>query len=126
MPVIIDRDIVRNKVARALKDVLDNEKVEELVEVIYDDVYMRLKEEVEERIEKDEAKEEFNLLRSEIKILAETMKMGFERTDKRFEDLIHYIDKRFEDMNKRISILTWIVSLWLSLLSLITVIFKFF
>ncbi len=40
-----------------------------------------------------------NLLevKSEIRLLAETMKEGFKSIDKRFED----INKRFEDMNKR-------------------------
>jgi len=53
--------------------------------------------------------------KSEIRLLAETMKEGFKAVDrrfevvyerfaaidKRFEDLYHYLDKRFDDMNKR-------------------------
>ena len=36
-------------------------------------------------------------IRSDIKTLAEIMKQGFERVDKRFEDMQMYMDKRFED-----------------------------
>jgi len=50
--------------------------------------------------------------KSEIRLLAETMKEGFKVVDRRFEDmhkymdkrfddLYHYMDKRFEDTNKR-------------------------
>lgn len=163
---MIDRNVLKQKIIRmflnALKEKIDEKKMEdfaeEFVEVIYDDVYLKLKEEVEEKVEKGEVSNEFNLLRSEIKILAETMKMGFEAIEKRFEDqnqifnkrfeeqtqmfnkrfeeqnqmfnkrfedLIHYFDKRFEDMNRRMTMLTWIISLWLSLLSIIMVVFKF-
>ena len=43
-------------------------------------------------------------LRSDVRVIAETMKQGFERVDKRFEDVnarFEQVDRRFEDMNAR-------------------------
>ncbi|OQX29941.1 MAG: hypothetical protein B0D92_01025, partial [Spirochaeta sp. LUC14_002_19_P3] len=48
----------------------------------------------------------------------ELVKLSIEITNKRFEELIHYIDKRFEavdkrfeDMNKRMNFQTWLLGL---------------
>ena len=60
-------------------------------------------------------------IRSDIKTLAEIVKQGFERMDKRFEA----VDKRFEDMDKRFSIMFKFMSLGFTLLALIMVISKF-
>ena len=46
--------------------------------------------------------------------------------NQRFHELRSDIDKRFEDMNKRFSFLTWVITSWLSLLTLLTILFKFF
>ena len=91
-------------------------------------------------------KNEYQELKSDVKLIAETMKQGFENmnkrfeaVDKRFEDMYKYMDKRFEavdkrfeavdkrfdDMNKKISILIWVMSLWMGLFSGISVILKF-
>jgi len=78
-------------------------------------------------------------INNKIEILTRTMKVGFENMEKRFTDLIHYIDKRFEDMNKRfedmnkrfedmnkkINLLIWIISLWMGLFSGISLVLKF-
>ena len=43
-------------------------------------------------------------IRADIKVLAETMKQGFENIDRRFEDInrrFEDINRRFEDINKR-------------------------
>ena len=52
--------------------------------------------------------------------------------DRRFEDMHKYMDKRFEDMNKRfvdmnkkINLLIWIISLWMGLFSGISLVLKF-
>jgi len=37
-------------------------------------------------------------LRSDVRLLAETMKEGFKAVDKRFEDMYKHMDKRFEDL----------------------------
>jgi len=50
----------------------------------------------------------------------------FEAIDKKFEELLHYVDKRFEDMNKKINILIWVVSLWLTVFSAISLILRIF
>ena len=78
-------------------------------------------------------------IRSDIKILAEIVKQGFERMDKRFEavdkrfeavnkrfeDMHKYMDKRFEDMDKRFSMMLKFMSLGFTVLALIMVISKF-
>ena len=38
---------------------------------------------------------------SDIKLLTETMKRGFESVDKRFEDMYNYMNKRFDAVDKR-------------------------
>ncbi|RKX81775.1 MAG: hypothetical protein DRP57_11335 [Spirochaetes bacterium] len=70
---------------------------------------------LESLMEKEKAENEFHELKSDLKIIAETMKEGFrlmekrfeqidrrfEQVDKRFEDMYHYMDKRFEQVDKR-------------------------
>ncbi len=54
--------------------------------------------------QKEATNTQFLELKNEIKILAETMKLGFENNDKRFEDMnkrFGDMNNRFEDMNKR-------------------------
>ena len=63
--------------------------------------------------------------RGDIRILAETMKRGFETIDKRFEDTYKYMDKRFEDINKRFTMMFTFMNIGFSILIIITIIFKF-
>jgi len=70
--------------------------------------------------------------RSDIKVLAETMKLGFESVekrfeavDKRFEDMYRYMDKRFEDMNRRFTMMFTFMNVGFSILIIITILFKF-
>ena len=67
---------------------------------------------IENVVEREYANRQFAEIKSDIKILAETMQEGFkqidkrfeqvdkrfEQVDKRFEDMYHFMDKRFEDM----------------------------
>ena len=64
-------------------------------------------------------------IRSDIKTLAEIMKQGFERVDKRFEDMQKYMDKRFEDVGKRFSMMFKFMSLGFTILAIIMVVFEF-
>jgi len=89
-------------------------------------------------------------LRSDIKLIAETMQQGFEAIDKRFEDIFkymdkrfeavdkrfeavdkrfedmyRYMDKRFEDMNKRFTMMFTFMNIGFSILIIITILFKF-
>lgn len=66
---------------------------------------------------------EKNLLeiKSEIKLLTETMKLGFEAIDKRFEA----VDKRFEDMNKRFTMMFTFMNIGFGIIILITILVKF-
>ncbi|MBA7553491.1 hypothetical protein ES705_46083 [subsurface metagenome] len=42
-------------------------------------------------------------IKSDIKILTEIQKQGFEQVDKRFEDMFKYMDKRFEEVTNSIN-----------------------
>lgn len=35
------------------------------------------------------------------------------------------IDQRFSDLNQRFTTLTWVITVWFSLLTLLTILFKF-
>ena len=97
-------------------------------------------------IQKSDYRQNNSELKSEIKVLAETMREGFrafdkrcEAVDKRFEDLYRYMDNRFEDMNnrfadmnshfnnlnKRFNMMFSFMSVGISIIILLTVIFKF-
>ncbi len=70
---------------------------------------------IENVIEREYANRQFSEIKSDIRILAETMQEGFrqidkrfeqidkrfEQVDKRFEDMYRYMDKRFEQIDKR-------------------------
>jgi len=94
-----------------------------------------------ENIVKKESYEKEQLeIRNDIKTLTELMKQGFESMDKRFEALqqqmdkrfeslqqemdkrFESVDKRFEDLNKRIGFMSWFVP---SIITIVVVILKF-
>ena len=55
-------------------------------------------------VKSDTYHEDIVELKSDVRIVAETMKQGFAQTDRRFEDMnnrFEDMNKRFEDMNKR-------------------------
>ena len=75
-------------------------------------------------------------LEEELKAQRELMEARFEAVDRRFEDLIHYmdrrfedlihhIDQRFEDMNRRFTMLTWLISSLFGALAVLMTVFKF-
>ena len=92
-------------------------------------------------------------VKNEIKLLAETMKQGFnsidkrfvavdkrfesidkrfeavdkrfEAVDKRFEDMYKYMDKRFEDMNKKFTMMFTFMNIGFGIIILLTILFKF-
>ena len=101
-------------------------------------------------VQKDAYDHNITELRSDIKVLAETMKQGFESIDKRFEDMYKYMDKRFEDMykymdkrfgdmnkrfedmnkrfedmNKRFNMMFTFMNIGFGIIILITILFKF-
>ena len=59
--------------------------------------------------------------KSDIKILAESQKQGFEQVDKRFEDM----NNRFIDMSKKFTMSSTILNIGIGLIILMTIIFKF-
>jgi hypothetical protein len=90
-------------------------------------------------------KEQYEI-KSDIKILAELVKQGFERMDKRFEDMqiqmnkrFEAVDKRFEavdrrfedvnsrfdDMSKKFTMMFAFMNIGLGILIAVTIIFKF-
>jgi hypothetical protein len=83
-------------------------------------------------VRKDSYEKEQLEIRSDIKTLAEIVKQGFEHTDKRFEDMQKYmdkrfeaVDKRFEDMNKKFSMMFTFMNIGFTIIVLLTVLFKF-
>ncbi len=76
---------------------------------------------VENVVRKEEYGQEVSEIKSDIKVLAEVMKQGFEDVNKRFED----VNKRFDDMNKKFSMMFAFMNIGFSILVLITIIFKF-
>ena len=71
-------------------------------------------------------------IKSDIKILAESQKQGFEQVDKRFEDMFRYMDKRFEDMNnrfndmsKKFTMSSTILNIGIGIIICMTIIFEF-
>jgi hypothetical protein len=45
--------------------------------------------------------------------------------DKRFEDLVHYMDKRFEQFDKRFSSFQWLIGTGLMLIAVLMTVFEF-
>ncbi len=83
-------------------------------------------------VRRESYEKERHEIRSDIKTLAEIMKQGFERVDKRFEgmykrfeDMQKYMDKRFEDVDKRFSMMFKFMSLGFTILAIIMVVFEF-
>ncbi len=98
---------------------------------------------------KQDMDHQFAEVKSDIRILAETMKQGFEQVnkrfeavDKRFEDMnkrfedmnkrfedmnkrFEDINKRFEDINKKLNIFMGLVGLWIAIFSTISLVVKF-
>ncbi len=66
-------------------------------------------------LEREEINKRFLEISNEIKLLSETVKMGFEHTN-----------KRFEDVNKKINILIWVFTIWMTLFSALSVFLKLY
>ena len=78
-------------------------------------------------------------IKSDIKILAESQKQGFEQVDKRFEDMFRYMNKRFRDINnrfedmnnrfndmsKKFTMSSTILNIGIGIIICMTIIFKF-
>jgi hypothetical protein len=61
----------------------------------------------------------------ELKAQRDLMQQGFNAIDKRFEDLIHYMDKRFESIEKRFSSLQWLIGIGITLIAVLMAAFEF-
>jgi len=66
-------------------------------------------------LERDEINKRFLQLENDIKLLSETVKLGFEN-----------VNKRIEDTNKKINILIWVISLWMTLFTGLAVFLKLY
>ncbi len=60
-------------------------------------------------------------IKSDIRILAESQKHGFEQVNKRFEDM----NNRFKDMSKKFTMSSTILNIGIGLIICMTIIFKF-
>ena len=112
------------------------EIVEKLFEKKFEDYATRYLTARERGIDLTGSAERLIRLEEELKAQRELMEDRFEAMDKRFEDLIHYMDKRFEDlihymdkrfedMNRRFTMLTWLISSLFGALALLMTVFKF-
>jgi hypothetical protein len=78
--------------------------------------------------QKDEYMTEIGSMRSDIQILAESMKQNFERVDMRFEAVdkrFVAVDKRFDDMNKRFTMMFSFVTIGFVVLSTLVTVYQF-
>ena len=118
---------------------------------------------------REDIDQHLRVLGNDIKVISETIKIGFEKVDKRFEDMYKLMDKRFEDMykhidkrfedmykhidkrfedvnkrfedvnkrfedmnkrfedtSKKINILIWVISLWMTLFTSLSVFIKLY
>ena len=68
-------------------------------------------------------------IRGDIRVLAETMKLGFEQGDKRFEMLIDQMNRRFDDVQRNferhMTTIQWGGSLLFGLLAALMSLYKF-
>ena len=83
-------------------------------------------------VKKENYEKDKSSVRSDIAILAENMKLGFERTDQRFEAMqiqmdrrFDAVDKRFDAVDKRLSMMFVFMNIGMSLIILMTILFKF-
>jgi len=65
-------------------------------------------------IQKSAYQQNTNEPKSDVKVLAETMKVGF-----------NSVDKRFEDMNKRFNMMFTFMNIGFGIIILLTILFKF-
>ena len=94
-------------------------------------------------LEREEINKRFLEISNEIKLLSETVKIGFEHINKRFEDMnkrfedmnkrfddmnrrFEDMNQRFEDTNKKINILIWVFTIWMTLFSALSVFLKLY
>jgi len=79
--------------------------------------------------EKEDIRGDIKVILTEIKNLNENMNRRFEDmlkyVDKRFEDMIKYVDKRFEDMNRRFDMMFKFMSLGFGVVTILITVFKF-
>ena len=75
----------------------------------------------ENLVKRQNYRDDIGALKSDVRVIAETMKQGFASTDKRFEDM----SLRFEDLSKRAANGFTYMNVILGILVLITVLFKF-
>jgi hypothetical protein len=45
--------------------------------------------------------------------------------NRRLEEIIHYSDKRFEDMNKKFNLITWLIGVGFTVLTVLITVFRF-
>ena len=92
----IPKSIITNILAQAI-ETKSRENVDEFVDIIYDN--MQAGDIHKEKILRNESSIEKQHI--EIMGILDAVKEGFKNVDKRFEDLIHYMDKRFDAVDKR-------------------------
>ena len=83
-------------------------------------------------VQKDEHMTEVGSIRSDTQILGETMMQGFERVDRRFENMLSLmdrrfeaVDKRFDDMNKRFTMMFSFITIGFVVVTTLVTVYQF-
>ena len=128
--------IPKSALFNALKGAIetkDENRISELTDIIYTNMhYMGLQ---SARISNNSG--EISQMHSEIKSAIDSMREGFDRSDKRFDDYIHQIDKRFdnlfhqmdkrfESVDKRFTFQSWLIGIGFVTINSIVVFLKLF
>lgn len=79
-------------------------------------------------VKKESYEKEQQGIRSDIKELAQIVRLGFERMDERFEAVdkrFEQVDKRFDDMHKKFTMMFTFMNLGMGIIILVTLLVKF-
>ena len=80
---------------------------------------------LESLAKKAENMSEIGAVRTNIALLAQSMKEGFEASDRRFTDLLNHMNARFEDVSKRFNMMLAFMSAGFTLIAVLMSIYAF-
>jgi hypothetical protein len=91
---------------------------------------MERRDEAEKRQQKLDARHqellsESNILKTELRAMHQRFDDTLHYMDKRFDDTLHHMDRRFESMDKRFTLLTWMIGLGFTVVVTIASLYNF-
>jgi len=117
--------VPRSILYKTLKDAFagrGEESIEELADILYTNIQHQSY--YDKRLEENSLK--IDQQHQDIVFAVNSMKEGFQRADKRFDDLIHQMDKRFAQVDKRFTFQTWLIGIGFVSINTLVVILKLF